>query len=120
MNGTTLIEVLLTGLMAALLAVTLPVSTRTAYAFDTGHIERLIPAESMEVETGGGEAPWVEYQPSFVLSNDAGYIERLLPAEPQVSEEAMGGGESRRIEYAEPLKFSHDAGHIERLLPADD
>jgi len=120
MNSTRAIQVLLTGIIAALVAVTLPVLTRTAYAVDTGHIERVIPAESMEVETGGGETPFVENGPSFELSNNTVYIERLLPAESQGSEEAMGGGESNWMDYSKPLEFSHDASRIERLLPADD
>jgi len=119
MKGTKAIEILLTGVMAVLVAVALPVLSRTVYAADvSNNIERLVPAESMEVELGGGEAPaWVESQP-FILGTDAGYIERLLPAESQISEPAMGGGETTWMEY-KPFKFGHDAGHIERLLPAE-
>ena len=76
-------------------AVALPVLSETAYAADVnGDIQRLIPSESMAVETGGGETPSVELK-STAFANDAGHIESLLPSESIVSEEAMGGGTPR-------------------------
>lgn len=76
-------------------AVALLVLSQGVYAADfNSDIQRLIPSESMAVETGGGETPSVELK-STAFANDAGHIESLLPSESIVSEEAMGGGTPR-------------------------
>ena len=49
------IKVLLLCAIVALVAVTVPFASQKAYAADYGNIERLVPAESPGVETGGGE-----------------------------------------------------------------
>ena len=109
------IKILLVGVMAAFVAVAVQFVPQAGYAEDIGYIERLVPAESMEVETGGGETPFVEVEP-FVRGNDPGYIERLLPAESLEAE--TGGGETLYVEM-EPFVRGNDPGYIERLLPAE-
>jgi hypothetical protein len=108
-------KILLMGMMVALVAVAVQFVPRTANADDVGYIERLIPAESMEVETGGGEVYYTEMEP-FVRGNDPGFIERLLPAESMEVE--TGGGDTPVVWSEEPLR-GNDPGYIERLLPAE-
>jgi hypothetical protein len=110
------IEYLLIGAVVALVAVTLPVVSQTVYAADIGYIEKLVPAESVEVETGGGETAWVLMAP-FERGNDTGYIEKLLPAESFVEAET-GAGETVRVLMA-PSERGHDTGRIELLVPAE-
>ncbi len=110
------IEVLLIGAVVALVVVMVPLVSQKAYAADTVlYIERLVPAESQEVETGGGEIPWVSLSP-IVRGNDTGRIEQLLPADS--AEVEMGGGEIPRV-LMTPFERGHDTGRIERLLPAE-
>jgi len=87
------------------------------YAAVIGHIERLISAESMPVETGGGEMLWSQLAP-FEFTNDVGYIERLLPAETMTTEAYVGGGETFQMLSA-PFNFTNNTGCIERLRPAE-
>ncbi len=115
MKGIRGIELLLTGAVAALIAVMVPLVSQTAYAADVGYIERLVPAESQEVEVGGGETPWASIEP-FVRGNDTGRIGQLLPAESQEVE--VGGGETPPVSM-EPFTRGHDTGKIELLLPAE-
>jgi hypothetical protein len=98
-------------------AVALPVLSEPVYAADfNGYIQRLIPSESMAVETGGGETPWVEMK-SSAFGNDAGYVERLLPSESMIPQEAVGGGATTRMELR-ATKLGRDTGNIERLQPS--
>jgi hypothetical protein len=110
------IEFLLIGAMVALVAVTVPFVSQTAYAADIGYIERLVPAESQEVETGGGETPWVSLEP-FARGNDTSMIEQLLPAES--GELETGGGEASPV-LMTPFERGNDPAYIERLLPSSD
>jgi hypothetical protein len=120
MYGRTMIRGALAVFVAALfVAVALPVLSKTAYADDfNAVITRLSPSESMEVETGGGETPWVALK-STPLGYDTGHIENLIPSESIIPEEAVGGGETSRMEL-KPTKFGNNAGNIERLLPSED
>ncbi len=108
-------EILLIAVMTTLVVIVVPLVSQKAYAADTGYIELLIPAESREVETGGGETPFVPMEPA-VLGNHTGHIERLVPAETQETE--TGGGEIPFVPM-EPVVLGNDAGFIERLLPAE-
>jgi hypothetical protein len=110
------IELLLIGVMVALVAVTLPVVSQTVYAADIGYIEKLVPAESAEIVTGGGETAWVLMEP-LERGHDTAYIEKLLPAESFV-EAKIGAGETARVLLA-PSERGHDTGRIELLLPAE-
>jgi hypothetical protein len=120
MNGRKMIRGALAVLAAGLfVAVALPVLSETVYAADvSGYIQRLVPSESMAVETGAGDTPYVELK-SSVFGNDTNRIESLLPSESIVPEEAMGGGETPRM-YLRPTELVHDNGHDERLLPSED
>jgi hypothetical protein len=114
MNG---IKILLTGIMVAVVAVLLPFAAHPAYGDFNGHIQALVPSESGNVETGGGESPAWLTQP-FEGTYDTGHLEQLLPSESFVGAET-GAGESGRILLA-PAKLEHDTGKIELLLPSDD
>ena len=109
---------ILIGAMIALFVVAVPLVSQKAYAADTGYIELLVPAESQELEMGGGETPFVPMEP-VVLGNDSGFIERLLPAESEELE--TGGGETAPMDWVPiaPVELGHDASYIERLLPSD-
>jgi len=109
------IEALLIAVIVALVAVTVPVRSQKAYADVNAYIERLVPADSQEVETGGGETPWVFMSP-IERGNDTGRIEQLLPAESQEVE--TGGGETPSV-LMSPFERGNDTGRIERLLPAE-
>ena len=78
MNARKMIRGVLAVLVAGFfVAVALPVLSETAYAADvSGYIQRLVPSESMAVETGAGETPWVELR-STQLGRDTGHIENL-------------------------------------------
>jgi hypothetical protein len=110
------IEILLTGVMVALVAVLLPFASHPVYAADIGHIDALIPAESAELETGAGETFLVTFEP-VARGDDTGRIEALLPAESYVAEE-MGAGEGAWV-LIKPLERGNDTGRIEALLPAE-
>ncbi|MGD0885642.1 MAG: hypothetical protein ABSA46_12375 [Thermodesulfovibrionales bacterium] len=98
-------------------AVALLVLSQGVYAADfNSDIQRLIPSESMAIETGGGESPWMALK-STAFSNDAGRIESLLPSESIVPEEVVGGGETARVELR-AIKLGRDTGNIERLAPS--
>lgn len=114
MKGT---RVLFIGAIAALvLVMTVPWVSQETYAAEAVvHIERLRPAESQEVESGGGEIPSVLLSP-IVRGNDTTRIEQLVPAETAESE--MGGGETPSA-LLPPFERGHDTGRIERLLPAE-
>ncbi len=110
------IELLFIGMMVVLVAVAVPAVSQTAYAAE-GYvdIERLLPADSAEVETGAAEIPWMLMEPTE-FSHDTGRIERLLPADsPEVE---TGAGEAPWL-LMEPVVFSHDTARIELLLPSD-
>ena len=110
------LEFLLIGAMVALVAVTLPVASQTVAA-DVGSIEKLVPAESAEVETGGGETAWVLMEP-VERGHDTFSIEKLVPAESAFVEAEIGAGETASVLLA-PSERGHDTGRIELLLPAD-
>ncbi|MGD0886022.1 MAG: hypothetical protein ABSA46_14335 [Thermodesulfovibrionales bacterium] len=110
-------EILLTGMLVALVAVILPFASHPAYADANGRIEALVPSESGSLETGGGESPLWLMQP-FEGTYDTGHIERLLPSESYVSPE-IGAGETNRV-LLSPSRMVHDNGRIELLLPSDD
>jgi hypothetical protein len=110
------IEMMLLALAAAFVVVTVPAVSYAVYGSGVTHIEQVIPAESQELEPGGGEMPHMMFEPS-VFTNNAGQIEQLLPAE---SLELEPGGGETPIMVIDPSKFTHDAGRIEQLLPAED
>ncbi len=115
------IKVLLIGSFAVLLMLLVPSLSRAYYDAATGHIEMLAPSETQEVQTGGGEAPYVSTAPSQ-FSNDAaasGRLEILAPSE--TSEILTGGGETINAGTV-PSRFSNDAatsGNIEMLAPSE-
>jgi hypothetical protein len=99
------IKIILIVAMVAL-AITMSLVTQKAYA---DHIAYLVPAESVAVETGGGEYPAVLMAPTKFCDDR---IELLLPAGSGIAE--TGGGEYPAVLMA-PTKFADD--RIE-LLPA--
>lgn len=105
---------LIGGVVAVLAALLLPFTLQAAYADEVIHIERLLPAESAEVETGGGEAVWMVLSP-YEKADDTFRIERLLPAES--GEVEVGAGETPGVLLA-PTEMGYDTGRIELLLPA--
>jgi len=111
------IQFLLVGATAMAVVLVISFASQPVYAATVGPIERLMPAESMPVESGGGGMLWAPSEP-FNFDNDTGYVERLLPAESITPETYMGGGETSRMLSA-TFKFTNDAGHIERLRPAE-
>ena len=110
------VEMMFLALAAAVVLVTIPAVSYAASGIGVTNIERVIPAETEEFETGGGEMPHMMFEPS-VFANDAGHIEQLLPAE--TPEFETGGGETPLM-LLSPSVFTNDAGYIERLLPAED
>ncbi len=78
-----------------------------AYAADVGYIERLVPAETQEAETGGGEMPFTP-----VMFEKATGLPGLSPGETQ--EVDLGG-----IPWPERFEKEDAAGRIERLSPSE-
>ncbi len=116
------IKFLLMGLLAGLLMLLVPsLSQAGFYDSDTGHIEMLTPSETQQVQSGGGETPYVRMAPSQ-FSNDVaalGRIQLLAPSETQPIQ--TGGGETPFARTA-PSPFSNDAaasGHLEMLAPSE-
>lgn len=110
------IKILLTGVMVALVAVMLPCALQPAYAAEYGYGVADVPAESAEIELGGGEAAWVLMEP-VERGHDTAHIEKLLPAE-SFAEAEMGAGETIWVLLVPPERV-HDTGRIEALLPAE-
>jgi hypothetical protein len=108
------IELLLIGVMVVLVAVAVPGVTQTAHGYVD--IERLVPAETQEVEAGAGEA-FIGLMAPTAFSHDTARIELLLPAESGEVVES-GAGETLWVPM-KPVAFGHDAARIELLLPAD-
>ena len=100
------------GAMVVLSLMIAPMMSQIAYAAEAGHIAYLLPAESVEVETGGGETIGVLMEPT-AFTHDAGNIAYLLPAESVEVE--TGAGEGARVLMA-PTEFRYD--RIELLYPA--
>ena len=109
------ITVLFIGIVVALVAATVSFVPQKIYADDIGYIERLVPAESQPVETGGGETAGAMLVP-FPRGNDR--IEELLPAESQETE--TGGGEGAKMFVSPSEVRTHDTSRIHLLLPAND
>ena len=115
------IRVLLIGSVAGLLMLLVPTLSQAYYDADTGHIEMLAPSETQQLQSGGGETPYVRTTPSY-FSNDAsayGRIEMLAPSETPNMQ--TGGGEILYVRTA-PSQFSNDAaasGHLEMLAPSE-
>ena len=114
MKGT---ELLVIGVILVLVAVLVPGVSQTVYAADNYlDIERLVPADTQEVEAGAGEA-FIGPMAPTAFSDDTAKIELLLPAGSAEIVET-GAGETLWVPI-KPEAFSHDTSRIDRLLPAD-
>ena len=107
------IELLLFGLMVVIAAVAV---TGVYAAGNYVEIERLVPAETQEIEAGAGTAV-VGLMAPTAFSHDTAKIELLLPhGAAEIVE--TGAGEALWVPM-KPTAFSHDTARIELLLPAD-
>ena len=103
---------LLFGVMVLIAAVAVP---GVYAAGNYVEIERLVPAETQEIEAGAVEAVGLMAPTAF--SHDTAKIELLLPhGAAEIVE--TGAGEALWVPM-KPTAFSHDTARIELLLPAD-